>query len=132
MKSDNPLILHCNRKIDDSYEYNDQSVSQTLVTTHMEPCYWNYKAWIGLTDDQQIISDGSVNAGHHPSVPIAATSIADGTAEISKQMNKLKVLSFLLLLPFLLVGCSSTYNPSIEADEAMPQLIDEGSTDEFN
>ena len=49
----------------------------------------------------------------------------------TKQMNKLKLLSPLLLTPFLLMGCSGTYN-NIEADEAMPQLIDEGSTDEFN
>ena len=37
-----------------------------------------------------------------------------------------------LVLALGVIGCSSTYNPSIEADEAMPQLIDEGSTDEFN
>lgn len=47
-------------------------------------------------------------------------------------MNEPKLLSLLLLLPFLLVGCGSTYNPSIESEEAMPQLMDEGSTDEFN
>ena len=39
---------------------------------------------------------------------------------------------FLLLMPFLLVSCSSTFNPSIETEEAIPQLMDEGSTDEFN
>ena len=50
----------------------------------------------------------------------------------SKQMNKLKVLSFLLLLPFLLVGCSSTYNPSIEADEAMPKMEDDSIVGEPN
>ena len=37
-----------------------------------------------------------------------------------------------LVLALGVIGCSSTYNSSIEADEAMPQLIDEGSTDEFN
>ena len=46
-------------------------------------------------------------------------------------MTKLKLLSLLLLTPFLLMGCSGTYN-NIEADEAMPQLMDEGSTNEFN
>ena len=35
-------------------------------------------------------------------------------------------------MPFLLISCSSTFNPSIETEEAMPQLIDEGSADEFN
>lgn len=42
-------------------------------------------------------------------------------------MNEPKPLLLLLLLPFLLVGCGSTYSPSIEAEEAMPQLMDEGS-----
>ena len=49
----------------------------------------------------------------------------------TKQMNELKSFSVLLLVPFLLAGCSSAYNPSLETEEAMPQLIDEGNTD-FN
>ena len=44
----------------------------------------------------------------------------------------MKLISLLLLLPFLLASCGSSYDPSIEAGEAMPQLMDEGSTDEFN
>jgi PBP1b-binding outer membrane lipoprotein LpoB len=47
-------------------------------------------------------------------------------------MTKLKLLLLLLLTPFLLVGCSSTYNPNIEADEAMPQMEDDSSTSESN
>lgn len=46
-------------------------------------------------------------------------------------MIKLKLLTFLLLTPFLLVSCSSTYNP-IEADEAMPQMMDDSSVGETN
>lgn len=49
----------------------------------------------------------------------------------TKQMNELKPFSVLLLVPFLLAGCGSAYNPSIETEEAMPQLIDDGNT-EFN
>ena len=43
-------------------------------------------------------------------------------------MTKLKLLSLLLLAPLLLMSCTETYE-NIEADEAMPQLMDEGSTD---
>ena len=39
-------------------------------------------------------------------------------------MNRTKLLSLLLLTQLLLVSCSSTYNP-IEADEAMPQMMDD-------
>ena len=47
-------------------------------------------------------------------------------------MTKLKLLSFLLLASFLLVGCSSTYYPNVEADEAMPQMEDDASTSKSN
>ena len=47
-------------------------------------------------------------------------------------MTKLKLLLLLLLTPFLLVGCNSTYNPNIEADEAMPQMEDDASTSKSN
>ena len=47
-------------------------------------------------------------------------------------MIKLKPLLFLLLASFLLIGCSPTYNPNIEADEAMPQMEDDASTSKSN
>jgi PBP1b-binding outer membrane lipoprotein LpoB len=46
-------------------------------------------------------------------------------------MTKPKLLSLLLLTPFLLVGCISPYSP-IEADEAMPQMMDDSSINESN
>ena len=46
-------------------------------------------------------------------------------------MTKSKSLGLLLLTPFLLVGCSSTYVPNIEADEAMPELQDDSGVGEF-
>ena len=49
----------------------------------------------------------------------------------TNQMNKIKLLSLLLLVQLLLVGCISPYN-SIEADEAMPQMLDDSSVGENN
>ena len=37
-----------------------------------------------------------------------------------------------LVLALGVIGCNSTYNPSIEAEEAMPQLINESSATELN
>ena len=48
------------------------------------------------------------------------------------QINKPKLLTLLLLIPFFLVGCGSPYNPTVEAEEAMPQLMDENNFDESN
>ena len=37
-----------------------------------------------------------------------------------------------LVLALGVIGCSSTYNPSIEADEAMPQMEDDSIVGEPN